>query len=117
VATLLTAVDVSATSNVYWVMSTARALAYSQLLTTGGYLLNPGLGPKGGPTLSGITILTSDSTPVNRSIFVVAGRLCIAADPIDLRISTQSTLQLDSARLTHLRPRAPRRSIFGLTTS
>jgi hypothetical protein len=94
---LQAAVDVGATSQMLLVTSTTKALAIGKLLTTAGTWAFPDVGNTGGPLINGIQVLVSDvAATANAMLMLVPDGIIIADDPIELRASTQATINFST---------------------
>jgi hypothetical protein len=94
--TMLNLLDVSSTSRIFRVVSVARAQTLAPILTSGGDLLYPNYGPRGGLGLMQVEMLTSNSVPANREVWLVADRIAIADEGIEVRPSRQATIQMNT---------------------
>jgi hypothetical protein len=91
------AVDVGPNSQQFLITSTAKALLIGKLQTASGAWAFPQVGAQGGPLINGITVLTSDvASTTNNMLLAVPDQIAIAADPLELRASTQSTINLST---------------------
>jgi len=96
-AALLSAVDLSPTSRVYWIITAAKAKTLALMLVTAGGFAFPQLTVNGGPLIGGVEVLVSDQLPANRFLLIVSDGLVGNIDPLAFRQITEGDIQLNTS--------------------
>ena len=95
-ATLLAAVDTGPNSRLYFVIAAANAKKLVTKTNSSGALAFPNMGVNGGEILGGVTALVTDQLPANSAMLVDATGIIGDTGNVDLRMSQQADLHLDS---------------------
>ena len=96
-AALLAAVDITATSRVYHIVSPAAAKELICKVGASGDQAFPRLGVNGGEILTGITTLTSDNLPTGAALMIVADGIMGNSDLVTVDGSEQADVEMVSS--------------------
>jgi hypothetical protein len=94
--TLLAAVDTGPNSRLYFIIGAANAKKLVTKTNSSGAIAFPGMGVNGGEILGGVTALVTDQLPANTAMLVDATGIIGDTSNVDLRMSQQADLHLDS---------------------